>query len=188
MNDLASPMPTMTAQPRQHWTIDLAEGGWLPDVVLRLAMRRLLHQRLKEEAADDPDVSQERLRHFIRRMRASPVGIKIAADNAQHYGVPAAFHRLCMGRRMKYSFCLFRTGAGTLDEAEAAMLALTCERAALVDGQDILEIGCGWGSLSLWMAEHYPRSRIRGVSNSHSQREHIMAQAVARGLDNLEVV
>lgn len=188
MTDLASPLPAIASTKRQHWTIDLAESGWLPDSVLRLAMRRLLRERLREERSDDPEVAQERLRRFIARMRASPLAIETAAANAQHYEVPAAFHRLCMGRHMKYSSCLFTTGNETLDEAEAAMLALTCERAELADGQEILEIGCGWGSLSLWMAEHYPRARIRGVSNSHSQREHILAQAAARGLHNLEIV
>ncbi len=187
MTDFTAPLPTMPATARQHWTIDLAESGLLPDVILRLSMRRLLRDRLVEEVVDDTELSQRRLMLFIERMRRSPIAVETAAANSQHYEVPAAFHRLCMGQHMKYSSCLFTTGRETLDEAEAAMLALTCERADLADGQEILEIGCGWGSLSLWMASHYPRSRIRGVSNSNSQREHIMAQAAARGLTNITI-
>ena len=187
MTDLTAPLPSMTTAPRQHWTIDLAERGLVPDAILRMAMRRLLRDRLVEEVVDDPEQSQRRLMLFIERMRRSPVAVETAAANSQHYEVPAAFHRLCMGSHMKYSSCLFTTGNETLDEAEAAMLALTCERAEVKDGQEILEIGCGWGSLSLWMASHYPKSRIRGVSNSNSQREHIMTQAAARGLTNLTI-
>ncbi|MBA3700191.1 MAG: class I SAM-dependent methyltransferase [Planctomycetes bacterium] len=187
MTDLTAPLPHAAHPPRQHWTIELAERGLVPDALLRLVMRRLLRARLREELVDDLEVSQRRLMLFIERMRRSPIAVDTAAANAQHYEVPAAFHRLCMGRHMKYSSCLFTTGSETLDEAEAAMLALTCERAELTDGQEILEIGCGWGSLSLWMAQRYPRSRIRAVSNSNSQREYIMDQARERGLSNLTV-
>ncbi len=193
MTDLVAPMPPSPSLPtpamprRSHWTIELAERALVPDAIIRRAMRRLLRERLVEEHADDCERSQGRLMEFIARMRASPIAVDTAAANAQHYEVPAAFHRLCMGKHMKYSACLFTTGNETLDVAEAQMLALTAERAGLADDQDILEIGCGWGSLSLWMAEHYPRARIRGVSNSHSQRQWIMAQAAARGLHNLTI-
>lgn len=187
MTDLAAPLPNNAASTRQHWTIELAERGWVPDLILRLAMRRLLRERLAEEAVDDPELSQRRLMLFVERMRRSPLAVETAAANAQHYEVPATFHRLCMGRHMKYSSCLFATGAESLDDAEAAMLALTCERAELADGQRILEIGCGWGSLSLWMASRYPKALIVGVSNSHSQRDYIMAQARERGLTNLTI-
>lgn len=186
MNDLAAPVQN-AALSRQHWTIELAEGGFVPDAIIRMTMRRLLSDRLKEERVDDLEMSQRRLMDFIKRMRQSPIAVETAAANRQHYEVPAAFHRLCMGHRMKYSSCLFTTGNETLDQAEDAMLALTCERAGLVDGQEILEIGCGWGSLTLWMAEHYPHSRIRGVSNSHSQRAHILSQAEKRGLTNISI-
>jgi cyclopropane-fatty-acyl-phospholipid synthase len=187
MSDLAAQLPRAAATPRPHWTIDLTERGLVPDALVRLAMRRLLHQRLVEEAVDDPELSQRRLMLFIERMRRSPLAIETVAANQQHYEVPAAFHRLCMGRHMKYSSCLFSTGTQTLDEAEAAMLHLTCERADLADGQEILEIGCGWGSLSLWLAAHFPKARIRGISNSHSQRQYIMDQAAQRGLTNLVI-
>src|SRR5690606_1436111 len=106
----------------------------------------------------------------------------------QHYEVPARFFELCLGRRLKYSSAFYATGRETLDEAEDAMLALYGERAELADGQHILELGCGWGSLTLWMAERFPNARITGVSNSRSQREHILAQAARRGLGNVQIL
>jgi cyclopropane-fatty-acyl-phospholipid synthase len=102
--------------------------------------------------------------------------------------VPPRFFELALGKRLKYSSCYYPRGDETLDEAEEAMLALYGERAELVDGQCILELGCGWGALTLWMAEHFPHARITGVSNSHGQREHILARAAARGLANVEII
>ena len=102
--------------------------------------------------------------------------------------MPARFFELCLGKRLKYSSCYYPRGDETLDQAEEAMLALYGERAQLADGQRILELGCGWGSLTLWMAERFPAARITGVSNSHGQREHILAQAAARGLRNVEIL
>lgn len=102
------------------------------------------------------------------------------AANRQHYEVPAAFFQACLGKRLKYSSCYYPTGRETLDQAEEAMLELYGQRAGLADGQQILELGCGWGSLTLWMAERYRQANITAVSNSHSQRQHIMAQCQAR--------
>ncbi len=188
MTDISAPITIANAtQKPQHWTIELCERGLIPDAIIRMGMRNLLGKRLKEEAVHDSELVQRRLMLFIERMRNSPIAIETTAANAQHYEVPAAFHKLCMGEHMKYSSCLFQTGHETLDEAEAVMLALTCDRAHLIDGQDILEIGCGWGSLTLWMAKHYPRSRIRAISNSHSQRRYIMEQAEQRGLTNITI-
>ena len=110
------------------------------------------------------------------------------AANAQHYELPPAFFRACLGRRLKYSGCYYPTGNETLDQAEEAMLALYGERAELADGQDILELGCGWGSLTLWMAERYPNARITAVSNSRPQREHIEARCRERGFGNVRVL
>lgn len=189
MNDLSATLRTSSLLPTkpQHWTIEWCENGWIPDVIVRLAMRRLLRERLRLEKVNDIEKVQENLMSFIERMCKSPIAVETAAANSQHYEVPAAFHRLCMGRNMKYSSCLFTNGDETLDQAEAAMLSLTCERAQLTNGQDILEIGCGWGSLTLWMAEHYPQARIRGISNSHSQRQYILDQAAQRGLANITI-
>lgn len=168
--------------------IDLAERGLLPDALIRAGIRRLLRRRLADEQALDVEAAAERFADLIEELGCSDIAIETDAANAQHYEVPAAFYRQVLGRHLKYSSAEWGGGAQTLDEAEARMLRITCERAGLLDGQDVLELGCGWGSLSLWMAEHYPQSRITSVSNSASQREYILGRAAERGLDNLEVL
>ncbi len=164
--------------------------GWdvLPDSLIRLGIRRLLRQRLRDERSDDPVERSRRVDAFAEELRRLPVAVATKAANDQHYEVPAAFYRLCLGPRLKYSSCLYPKGDEDIPAAEEAMLALTCERAELTDGQDVLELGCGWGSLTLWMAEKYPRSRITGVSNSASQRAHIESEARARGLTNVRII
>jgi len=168
--------------------LGLAERGLLPDALLRLGMRRLCAQRLAQEYAGGIEAWTERDRQLIAGLRASAVAIHTDAANAQHYELPTAFFQLCLGARMKYSSCYYPTGAETLDQAEDAMLRLYGERAGLADGQDILELGCGWGSLTLWMAEQYPNARITAVSNSATQRQHIEAQCRARGWTHVRVV
>ena len=133
------------------------------------------------------DAQAERHRSFVDQLRHSPVAIRPDAANEQHYEVPTEFYRHVLGPSMKYS-CALWSGASGLKEAESAMLDLTCCRARLEDGQDILELGCGWGSLSLFMADRYPNSHILAVSNSRSQKEFIDNEAARRGLANLEVV
>jgi cyclopropane-fatty-acyl-phospholipid synthase len=168
--------------------IELCERGLIPDALLRLGIRRLCAQRLREEHANDVVAVSESFRRRLDELRESPVAIETDAANRQHYEVPARFFELCLGKRLKYSSCLYPRGDETLDQAEDAMLELYAERAELADGQRILELGCGWGSLTLWMAERYPNARITAVSNSHGQREHILAQATQRGLRNIEIV
>ena len=168
--------------------IDLCERGLIPDSLTRLGIRRLCAQRLREEQAENAVAAWERFRSLLDQLRGSPVAIETEAANEQHYEVPAQFFELCLGKRLKYSSCYYPTGRESLDEAEEAMLALYGERAELEDGQDILELGCGWGSLTLWMAARYPNSRVTGVSNSHGQRQHILTQAAERGLDNVEII
>jgi cyclopropane-fatty-acyl-phospholipid synthase len=124
----------------------------------------------------------------VARLRESPVAVETQAANEQHYEVPSAFFQQVLGPHLKYSSCYFDPGVTDLGEAEARMLALTCERAALRDGEDILELGCGWGSLTLWMAAQYPRARITAVSNSRTQKQFIDARAAERGLRNVEVL
>jgi cyclopropane-fatty-acyl-phospholipid synthase len=160
----------------------------VPDAVLRPAIRRLLARRLRDEEAGNAEAVSRRTEEFIRHMRESPIAIATADANAQHYEVPPGFFELALGKRLKYSSGFYATPATTLDEAEEGMLALSCERAALADGQDILELGCGWGSLTLWMAERYPRARITAVSNSRDQRAFILERAKARGFPNVSVV
>jgi len=164
--------------------------GWdvLPDSLIRRGIRRLLRQRLRDERSDDSAERRRRVDAFAEELRRLPVAVATKAANDQHYEVPAAFYRLCLGPRLKYSSCLYPKGNEDIPAAEEAMLALTCERAELTDGQDVLELGCGWGSLTLWMAEKYPRSRITGVSNSASQRAHIESEARARGLTNVRII
>jgi len=168
--------------------ITAAERGFIPDRLLRLGIRRLCAQRLDEEYRDDIERADKRYVALLRDLRNSAIAIETNAANSQHYEVPARFFELCLGAQLKYSACYYPLGNETLDQAERAMLALYGERAHLADGQDILELGCGWGSLTLWMAEHYPHSRITAVSNSHSQRAHILAQAQARGLKNIRIL
>lgn len=166
----------------------LLERDLLPDALIRLGIRRLLGRRLAEESAGSLAERQERLMALIQRLRESPIAINTADANEQHYEVPTAFYQRVLGRHLKYSCCLYPAGITGLDEAEATMLALTAERAGLQDGDRILELGCGWGSLSLWMASHFPASRITVVSNSRTQKEYIDGEAARRGLSNLEVV
>jgi cyclopropane-fatty-acyl-phospholipid synthase len=168
--------------------LGLAERGLLPDALLRLGMRRLCAQRLAQEYAGGIEAWTERERLLIAGLRTSAVAIHTDAANAQHYELPTAFFQLCLGARMKYSSCYYPTGDETLDQAETAMLRLYGERAGLADGQDILELGCGWGSLTLWMAERFPNARITAVSNSATQRQHIEARCRERGWSHVRVV
>mgnify|MGYP002623788687 CR=1 FL=1 len=166
----------------------LLERGRLPDWLVRAGIRRLLRDRLRMEHADDPERSAARLAAWIARCDASPVAIETRAANDQHYEVPAAFYARVLGRHRKYSSGLWEASTTTLDDAEAAMLRLTCERAGIADGQRVLDVGCGWGSLSLWIAREFPNCRVVGVSNSRGQREDVMARARAEGLTNVEIV
>jgi cyclopropane-fatty-acyl-phospholipid synthase len=168
--------------------IELAEKGLAPDWLIRRGIRTLLRRRLAEEYAGDPERQSERFQALMEELSESAIAIETDAANEQHYEVPAAFYEQVLGKRLKYSSALWPPGVDTLDDAEAVMLEQTCRNAGLEDGQDVLELGCGWGSLTLWMAANYPASRITAVSNSASQRQHIEARAKADGLDNLEVI
>ena len=168
--------------------IDLAERGLLPDSLLRFGMRRLMRSRLQAHYADGIEAQTQAYRELLQELRQSPVAIETDAANEQHYMVPTDFFKLVLGKQLKYSCALWPHGVTDLDQAEQAMLKLYGERAGLADGQNILELGCGWGSLTLWMAANYPAASITAVSNSASQREHIEAEARARGLDNVQII
>jgi cyclopropane-fatty-acyl-phospholipid synthase len=168
--------------------LGLAERGLVPDSLIRAGIRRLCAARLRDERSGGVEAESARFAEHIAALRGSAIAIETDAANAQHYELPPEFFRLCLGARLKYSSAYFAHGDETLDAAEDAMLALYGERAALVDGQRVLELGCGWGSLTLWMAERYPQSRITAVSNSQSQRRHIEAECSRRGLANVEVL
>lgn len=168
--------------------IQLAEKGLLPDCIIRKAIRHLCKVRLEEIEAADCEAGSLRETTLIAHMDQAPIALVPELANAQHYEVPARFFQLCLGKHRKYSSCFWLPGTTSLDEAEANALSLSCQHADLQDGQRILELGCGWGSLTLWMAAHYPNSTITAVSNSHSQREYILTTAESRGLRNIEVI
>ena len=165
--------------------VDWAEKGRIPDALVRLGIKRLLLKRLKQDAAQalEPGKSD-----FVEKMRRSPLALGASDANHQHYEVPTEVFERMLGPHLKYSCAYYPSLDATLAEAESAMLALSCERAQLIDGQSILERGCGWGSLTLYMAETFPSSQITAVSNSNSQREHIERQAAAKGFDNIQVI
>jgi cyclopropane-fatty-acyl-phospholipid synthase len=160
----------------------LLERDLLPDCLIRHGIRRLLAQRLREEEKRYQPAA------YVADLVTRPIAEDTGAANEQHYEVPAAYYQRCLGRRLKYSGCLYPTGAETLDQAEDAMIALTIERAQLADGQEILELGCGWGSLSLTLARKFPKAQITGVSNSRSQKEFIDSVARQLGLSNLRII
>jgi len=166
----------------------LLERDFVPDVLVRLGIRHLLRQRLREEDLGDIEQQREHLLSFINQLKAGPLAIETLAANQQHYEVQSRFFQLALGGHLKYSCGLWNEGVTTLDSAEEAMLAVTCERARLCDGQNILELGCGWGSLALYMAEKFPGSRITAVSNSRTQKQFIEVQAAARGIRNVQIV
>jgi len=168
--------------------MDLVERGLVPDGLIRWGIRRLLAARLRQENGGDCEAQPQALRELIVQLRHSPIALHPDKANEQHYELPPAFFQRVLGKRMKYSCGYWPPGISRLDGAEEAMLGLTCQRAQLYDGMDILELGCGWGSLSLWIAEHYPQSHILAVSNSRLQREFIEAECGRRHIANLEVI
>ena len=171
-----------------EYLINACERRWVPDAVIRLGMRRLLAQRLRRESHGHPQARNEHERALMRELACGPIAVGTEAANEQHYELPAAFFECILGRHCKYSSGYWPDAVSTLDEAEATMLALSCERAELENGHKVLELGCGWGALTLWMAARYPDSDITAVSNSISQGRFIEARARERGLDNVHVI
>jgi cyclopropane-fatty-acyl-phospholipid synthase len=168
------------------WYEPLLERDLVPDSVIRAGIRRLIRQRLRQENIGDPELAQSHLMRYIEQLRASPIAIHTTEANQQHYEVPAVFFERVLGKHRKYSCCYWAEG-DTLDTAERRMLDLTAERAQIVDGHSILDLGCGWGAFALYAASRFPNSRVMGVSNSKTQREFIQRQAQQRGLVNLEI-
>ena len=168
--------------------IGLAEQGWLPDWMIRIGIRQLLNRRLVDEHDSNPEARSHRHQELIESLARSEIALETDAANEQHYEVPTAFYQHALGSRLKYSSALWPNGINTLDEAEVAMLKASCRHAQLENGQQILELGCGWGSLTLWMASEYPESHITAVSNSASQRRYIQSRALELGLHNIKVI
>lgn len=168
--------------------IDLAERGILPDALLRAGIRRLCRERLGELRGPTLDTERERLQTYADGLRRAPIAVATREANEQHYEVPADFYRRVLGENLKYSSAYFPTGRESLDEAEGLALAETIRRAEITDGMRVLELGCGWGSLTLAMARAFRTAKITAVSNSTSQREFILQRAAAEGLSNIEVI
>jgi len=166
------------------WT----EKGLVPDSVIRAGIRRLCRQRLRDIRAHDPEAAAADLDRFVERMDAAPIALVPELANEQHYEVPPAFFDEVLGAQRKYSCCYWDDDVSTLDQAERRALEITCQRAGIEDGMAILDLGCGWGSLSLWIAEQYPACTVTSVSNSNPQRRHIERLAAERGLANLTVL
>jgi cyclopropane-fatty-acyl-phospholipid synthase len=168
--------------------LGFAERGVVPDVLLRWGIRHLCAQRLRDERQGGAIAQAARFQQRLAHLRMTEVALHTDAANAQHYELPPQFFAQCLGPRLKYSSAYYPTGRESLGEAEEAMLALYGQRAELADGQDILELGCGWGSLTLWMAQRYPNAKICAVSNSNSQRQHIESRCRELGLENVTVL
>jgi len=179
---------TVATEAPLSFSMRLLERNLVPDGLIRRGIRKLLAQRLREEDMGNPEAQQKRLMDLIARLKASPIAINTIDANAQHYEVPTEFYLNVLGPNLKYSSCYYESADDTLQQAEERMLALTCQRAKLRDGDAILELGCGWGSLSLYMAKQFPNSRVVAVSNSRTQKQFIDAKARERGLANLEIV
>jgi cyclopropane-fatty-acyl-phospholipid synthase len=180
--------PAPSAGPRGPWYLDLAERGLMPDWLVRLGIRRLLAQRLAEEGRGDEVERHRRLMAWVETCRASEIAVHTAAANEQHYEVPPAFFERVLSPHMKYSCGLWERPDDDLASSDEAMLRLTTERAGVQDGMRILDLGCGWGSLSLYLAARFPAAQVTAVSNSRDQKAFIEARARDRGLGNVEVI
>ena len=168
--------------------IALSEKGFIPDMFIRMGIRHLLGKRIEDLISDDQQLNVTNKDKFIKDMDTSPIALVPDLANEQHYEIPAEFYDLCLGNNKKYSSCFWEKNTNNLDEAEDVSLKLTAEHANLKDGLDILELGCGWGSLSLWMASRFPKASITSVSNSSSQKAYIDKEAKKRDISNLKVI
>ncbi len=170
------------------WYDKFVEKDLVPDFLIRNRIRALLRQRLRDEDKGSPEANKANLLQLITELKASPIAINTAEANEQHYEVPTEFYQYCLGRHLKYSSGYWKDGVTDINTSEHDMLELTCERAELKDGQDVMELGCGWGSLSLFMAAKFPNSRFTVVSNSRTQKIYIDEIAKKRSISNLEVI
>jgi len=167
---------------------NLLEKNVIPDFLIRIGIRRLLSARLIDENKGSIEKNREALQGYIEALKKSPVAINTKDANEQHYEVPTEFYKLCLGKRLKYSGGYWPSGVSTLDASEESMLALSCQRARLQDGHTVLDLGCGWGSLTLYIAEKFPNCKITSVSNSKTQKEHIDGVCKEKGFKNVTVI
>lgn len=167
---------------------ELTEKGLVPDALIRRGIRSLLKKRLSEISSDDVETMAQHEQQFVAMMNSSPVAVLTEKANEQHYEVPAEFFQTVLGKHLKYSCGYWQGNTQYLDKSESEALRISCEHAQIEDGMHILELGCGWGSLTLWMAKHYPRCKITAVSNSRSQGNYILQEANDLGLLNIDVI
>jgi cyclopropane-fatty-acyl-phospholipid synthase len=166
----------------------LAERRLVPDFLVRAGMRRVIASRLRAPEARDPERAGEAVRRFVAAMRSAPIAVATETANQQHYELPAEFFATVLGPLLKYSACWWPEGVSDLAAAEQAMLDLSCRRARIEDGMDVLDLGCGWGSMSVWIARNYPSCRVLAVSNSAVQRRYLLDRCAAEGLDRVKVL
>ena len=164
--------------------IRLAESGLIPDFMIRQGIRRLIRERLATLHQQSPEDKAA----FINALRKGPIAIATDKSNQQHYELPPRFYQDVLGKHLKYSCAYWPDSVTCLDEAEACALSMVCSRTAIENGMSLLELGCGWGSLTLWMASHYKDCAITAVSHSSLQRDYIQNQAALRGLNNVTVI
>lgn len=167
---------------------NLLEKDLIPDFFIRVGIRDLLAKRLKEEQKADSYLQQEHLMNYIKGLKSMPIAINTVDANEQHYEVPTEFYKYVLGKRLKYSGGYWPGNINTLDESEEKMLSLSCERAQLRNGHSVLDIGCGWGSLTLYIAEKFPDCKITSVSNSKTQKEYIDSVCKEKGFKNVKVI
>lgn len=172
---------------KQNLAVELTESGYVPDSLVRHGIRQLLKERLDEINATDIEKLSEEQNTFIEQMNSADIALLPQLANEQHYEVPQAFYNYALGPHGKYSCCYWPEGVNSLSAAEQCGLQKTCEHAGIENGMKILELGCGWGSLTLWIASRYPDCTITAVSNSSSQGAYITEKAESLGLDNVEV-
>ena len=168
--------------------IELAEKGLIPDFMIRAGIVRNCKNRLRNESSFSKQELDAKKQKWVEQMKESPIALVPEKANEQHYEVPPSFFEEALGSNLKYSSGYWPSSETTLDQSEVSMLELSCERAELKDGQNILELGCGWGSLTCFMASQYPNSQITAVSNSKDQKEHILKRCEDSGLANVNVI
>lgn len=170
------------------WYDSLVEKNRVPDFIIRKNIRKLLTQRLQDENKGSTEAQQAHLMQLIEELKNSAIAVETKKTNAPPDELPVEFYQFCLGRHLKYSCGYWEPDVTDLDTSERDMLQLTCIRADLHDGQDVLELGCGWGALSLYMAVNFPKSRFTAVSNSEPQKKYIDEQIIKRGITNLTTI
>ncbi|OMO86506.1 Mycolic acid cyclopropane synthase [Corchorus olitorius] len=164
------------------------ERNLLPDTVIRRLTRLLLASRLRSGYRPSAELQLSELLQFVNSLKEMPIAIKTDKPKTQHYELPTSFFKLVLGKNFKYSSCYFSDGSKTLEEAEEAMLELYCERSQLKDGHTVLDVGCGWGSLSLYIARKFPNCKVTGICNSTTQKAFIDEQCRDHQLQNVEII